>query len=169
MFDEKEILVVEDTMTQMLIIENLLKDDGFQVECAATPTMALEWFKSNNPRVVLADINLPEMSGYELCKALKQDERFDSVPVILLESLKYENSLAKILDSGADGFIYKHLEEEYFIPSLNKILEIFKQTEKPLQRIDLFSTSVTARQVEALVLAGFNTSVYCSKKLDLLG
>jgi DNA-binding response OmpR family regulator len=169
MFEEKEILLVEDSMTQTLIMENLLTDGGFRVDCVANPIAALEWFKSNSARVVLTDISLPEMSGYELCKTLKQEERFDSVPVILLESLKHENSLAQILACGADGFIYKHLEEEYFVPFLTKILERYKKTEKPGRRVEVFSTSITTRQLETLVLSAFNASVYCSKKLELLG
>jgi len=172
MFDNKEILVVEDTMTQMLIIEGLLSSCGFRVACAANPQEALDWLQDNNARTVLTDISMPGMNGYELCKSLRQDPRFNSIPVILMESLKDETSLGRILKAGADGFIYKDFEEDYFIPMLTKIIDKYQTGETSNAQLDLLidgsKISVTSKQLEIVLLAAFNTSVYCAKKLELL-
>lgn len=168
---KKEILIVEDTKTQMLILEGLLVDSGFDVETASDGESALAYCREGEARVVLTDINMPGMNGYELCKKIKADPKMKAAfPVILLESLSDSRSLVDILASGADAFIYKQFEDEYFIPLLNSLLDGLELDNSDCVDLQLnFEGQLltcTSRQLQFLLQGSFRTAVYWVNKLD---
>ena len=158
---KKEILIVEDTKTQMLILEGLLVDSGFDVETASDGESALAYCREGEARVVLTDINMPGMNGYELCKKIKADPKMKAAfPVILLESLSDSRSLVDILASGADAFIS-------LVNSLLDGLELDNSDSVDLQlNFEGQLLTCTSRQLQFLLQGSFRTAVYWVNKLD---
>ena len=78
------ILIAEDSKTQVEILRHLLESDGYSVKVAYNGREALDQIKKEQPDLVLTDVMMPEMNGYELCKNLKSDPDTSSIPVILV-------------------------------------------------------------------------------------
>ncbi len=117
-----EILIVEDSPTQALLLENILEKHGYQVFLARDGRMALELLQKKIPTLVITDIQMPGMDGYELCHAIKSDPALKSLPVILLTSLSAPQDIVRGLECGADNFVVKPYEEEFLLSRIHFIL-----------------------------------------------
>jgi PAS domain S-box-containing protein len=117
-----EILVVEDSATQARQLAQLLARAGYGVRIAVDGRAGLEEARQRPPTLIVTDINMPRMDGFEMCKAIKQDERLRDVPVILLTSLSSLYDVIKGLDCGADNFIRKPFEADYLLGRIRFIL-----------------------------------------------
>jgi PAS domain S-box-containing protein len=120
--NEIEILVVEDSATQARQLAQLLAKAGYGVRIAADGRAGLDEARQRPPTLIVTDINMPRMDGFEMCKAIKQDERLRDVPVILLTSLSSLYDVIKGLDCGADNFIRKPFEADYLLGRIRFIL-----------------------------------------------
>lgn len=101
------ILIVEDSRTQAEYLRAILEEEGYSIVLAKDGCEALEQIAANRPCLVLTDIIMPEMDGYELCSRIKQDELYSDIPVILVTRLFNPEDVIKGLASGADNFIIK--------------------------------------------------------------
>lgn len=117
-----EILVVEDSTTQARQLAQLLETAGYRVRIASDGRAGLEAARQRPPTLIVTDINMPRMDGFEMCRAIKQDARLLDVPVILLTSLSSLYDVIKGLDCGADNFIRKPFEAEYLLGRIRFIL-----------------------------------------------
>ena len=82
-----QILVVEDSATQTEQLLHVLQQRGYRLFAARNGREALAAIRANPPTLVISDIVMPEMDGYQLCSRIKQDDQFKNIPVILLTSL----------------------------------------------------------------------------------
>ena len=119
---EIEILVVEDSATQARQLAQLLETVGYRVRIASDGRAGLEAARQRPPTLIVTDINMPRMDGFEMCKAIKQDPHVRDVPVILLTSLSSLYDVIKGLDCGADNFIRKPFEADYLLGRIRFIL-----------------------------------------------
>ncbi|WP_413439411.1 EAL domain-containing protein [Sulfuriferula sp. GW1] len=117
-----EILIAEDSPTQAEQLQYLLEGHGYRVVAAANGRMAIESLRRRRPSLVISDIVMPEMSGYELCKAIKSDEALRDIPVILVTTLSDVLDIMKGLECGADNFIRKPYEEKYLLARVDYLL-----------------------------------------------
>ena len=117
-----DILIVEDSATQAAQIKYLLESHHYKAEVARDGQQALVWLSNHKPSLVISDIVMPEMNGFELCERIKSDERTEDIPVILLTSLSDPDEIIEGLASGADSFITKPYNQEYLISNIKKIL-----------------------------------------------
>jgi len=101
------ILIAEDSKTQVEILRHLLESDGYSVKVAYNGREALDQIKKEQPDLVLTDVMMPEMNGYELCKNLKSDPDTSSIPVILVTSLDSKEDREHGITVGADAYIVK--------------------------------------------------------------
>ncbi len=120
--NNETILIVEDSPTQLLILKNLLEKNGFKVEKSADGESALISARSKKPDLIISDIFMPKMTGYELCEALKKDAVLKSVPVILLTTMSASESIVRAINTGADYFVPKPYDENYLISKIRSIL-----------------------------------------------
>jgi DNA-binding response OmpR family regulator len=116
------LLIVEDSRTQLLILKNLLEKNGFTIERAKDGEAALSCARTTHPDLIISDIFMPKMNGYELCQALKEDPDLRSIPVILLTTMSASESIVQALNSGADYFVPKPYDENYLISKIRSIL-----------------------------------------------
>ena len=117
-----DILVVEDSATQAARIKYLLESCNYKVEVTENGQKAMEWLSKNTPSLVISDIVMPEMNGFELCEKIKSDERTEGIPVILLTSLSNPEEVIEGVSCGADSFITKPYNNEYLISNIKKLL-----------------------------------------------
>lgn len=120
--DGMEILIVEDSPTQAEQLRHLLEEHDFQVRVAGNGKEALHLLRQKTPTIVISDILMPEMDGYQLCAEIRRNEQLRSVPVILLTSLTDPLDVIKGLECGADNFITKPYGERYLLSRIQYLL-----------------------------------------------
>ncbi len=108
-----EILVVEDSPTQALELQFALERRGFKVDTAPNGRAAAEKMSRFIPTIVISDVVMPEMDGYELCRHMKNSRILQDVPIILLTALTDPREIIRGLESGADNFITKPFQRRY--------------------------------------------------------
>jgi PAS domain S-box-containing protein len=118
-----DILVVEDSPTQAELLRYLLEQHSFSVTVADNGMRALECIKKQIPSLVISDIVMPGMNGYELCRRIKAEEKIHGIPVILLTSLTDSEDVLEGLACGADNFLTKPCNEEYLLSTITQILD----------------------------------------------
>jgi DNA-binding response OmpR family regulator len=136
----QKILVVEDSPTQAARIKYLLENNNYRVEVSINGQKALNWLSKNKPSLVISDIVMPGMNGFELCKQIKSDINTVQIPVILLTSLSDPEEVIEGLACGADRFLSKPYNNEYLLAAINKTLEDksdYTEENAPLIEINL--------------------------------
>jgi len=118
-----KVLVVEDSLTQREMITDLLKESGLTVYAASDGVEALENIKDNSPDLVLLDIVMPRMNGYEVCRRLKADPLTKNVPVVMCSSKGEEFDRIWGLRQGADAYIAKPFQAKELIITIKKLLK----------------------------------------------
>jgi signal transduction histidine kinase/DNA-binding response OmpR family regulator len=116
------ILVVEDSQTQAAQLTYLLQEHGYTVSLAADGYEALGLLHQHPSRLVLSDILMPQMDGYTLCQAIKEDATLAHIPVVLLTSLADPYDIIRGLECGVDGFIVKPYDAEYLLARIAYLL-----------------------------------------------
>lgn len=132
-----KILVVEDSPTQAEQLKYILENDGYQVVVAYNGKEALDYITKHKPVIVISDIIMPEMSGYELCQRIKTDESLKNIPVILLTALSNSIDIIRGLKCGADNFITKPFNSDFLLSRIKHILINKKLRKKGLSEMGL--------------------------------
>ncbi len=117
-----EILIVEDSLTQAQNLKHLLESGQYRVKVAGDGRHALAIIGEHKPDLVITDIVMPEMNGYELCRKIKDGAGTRDIPVILLTSLTNPEDVLEGLSCGADNFITKPFNGEYLLLHVGQIL-----------------------------------------------
>lgn len=116
-------LIAEDSRIQAKILENRLTQAGYVVHVANDGAAALELARRQKPNVIISDIEMPRMTGYEFCRAVKQDAALRDVPVVLLSTLSEAVDIIKGLDAGADNYVTKPYELNYLLSRVESLLK----------------------------------------------
>ena len=116
------LLIVEDSPTQAERLKYILEQQGYRFLVARNGREALAAIQECLPALVISDIVMPEMDGYQLCGQIKKNGKFKSIPVILLTSLTDPIDVVKGLESGADNFIFKPYDEKYLLSRITYML-----------------------------------------------
>jgi diguanylate cyclase (GGDEF)-like protein len=103
------ILIADDDPTQLLLTRQTLENEGYRVTAAENGLEALESFKKQQPDMVLLDVMMPEMNGFETCQAIRDLPRNKEIPVLMITGLEDLDSINQAYDSGATDFITKPL------------------------------------------------------------
>ena len=116
------VLVVEDSPAQREMITDLLRGSGLDVSVATDGVEALEQIKSQQPDIVILDIVMPRMNGYELCRRLKNDPRTQTVPVVMCSSKGEEFDRYWGIKQGADAYIAKPFQPTELVGTVKQLL-----------------------------------------------
>jgi signal transduction histidine kinase len=117
-----KILIAEDSPTQAEYLKSILETHRCQVRVARNGREALAVLAQEKPTLLISDITMPEMDGYELCRCIRQDQRLADLPVILLTALSDPEDVFKGLECGADNFITKPYEQENLLARIHYLL-----------------------------------------------
>jgi twitching motility two-component system response regulator PilH len=116
------VLVVEDSVTQREMIEDLLKGSGLTVKTAGDGVEALEQMQGSCPDIVVMDIVMPRMNGYELCRRIKTDPKTERVPVVMCSSKGEEFDRYWGMKQGADAYIAKPFQPQELVGTVKQLL-----------------------------------------------
>ena len=116
------ILIVEDSATQALKLHRLLSEHFGKVTVAAHGAEALPLIEADPPTLVISDINMPEMDGYELCRRIRANENLAPIPVILITALTDPSEAIRGLQCGASGFLTKPYDERHLLARIHFLL-----------------------------------------------
>lgn len=118
----REVLLVEDSQVQREMISHLLTDNGLKVTIACDGVEALEQMKSSSPDLVILDIVMPRMNGYEVCRHLKSDPKTQNIPVVMCSSKGEEFDRYWGMKQGADAYIAKPFQPVELIGTIKQLL-----------------------------------------------
>lgn len=118
-----KILVVDDDDTTLLIFQTHLVKAGYTVETAIDGMDALRKVPSFRPDLILLDINMPKMSGFEVAKRLKESPETSKIPIFIMTSLKQEANIKRGYELGIDEYLTKPTNISHLLLRVNKFLE----------------------------------------------
>ena len=131
LFDFKpDILVVDDTRENLLLLATMLSESGYRVRKAINGTLALGAVEVAKPDLILLDINMPDINGYEVCRRLKSDPQTADIPVIFISALDEVLDKVKAFDLGGVDYIAKPFEIQEVLVRVNTHLTISLQQKK---------------------------------------
>ncbi|MBI9034209.1 MAG: response regulator [Bacteroidales bacterium] len=119
---KKRIVIAEDTLTQAIKLRHLLEINGYEIYHAINGQKAIELIKENNPQLIISDLLMPVMGGYELCKWCKSTPQFSEIPFVLLTTLNDVQDLVQGLNSEANGYLIKPCPDKLLLNKLENLL-----------------------------------------------
>lgn len=119
------VLVVDDDSSNLMLAQKIL-GGRYRVAAANSGVVAFKYLEKNRPNLILLDINMPEMSGFEAIEKLKNDEAYSSIPVIFLTADKSTETETKCFQAGAVDFVGKPFVPEVLMSRVKKTLELEK-------------------------------------------
>jgi len=125
------IIIVEDSAIQAEILRRTLAGEGYSVIVAKDGVEGLSKAREVKPDLVISDVNMPQMNGFELCRHLKNDPVTGAAPVILLTSLSDPTDVINALECGADNFIVKPYEKNHLLSRIEHIFSSRESLKKP--------------------------------------
>jgi signal transduction histidine kinase len=172
--DKIRILIVEDSITQAMQLQNILEANDYDVFVAANGLEALQLIVESRPSIVISDIIMPEMDGFDLCRNIKADEKLRCIPVILLTSLSDPKDVILAVQCGADQFVTKPYDGKQLFITIQNLLhdENLRNHEECQSGIHIFYRdekyliTSSRRQVLNLLLSIYETAM--TKNRDLV-
>ena len=137
---EGNVLLVEDSKLQADVLTNMLRKAGYSTNWARDGLEGLYSVMSARPNLVISDISMPRMNGYELCQTIKSDESLRDISVILVTGLTDTESIVHGLESGADYYLTKPYEEHLLLSMIESVLT--RKPDPPQTRREIFEVLV---------------------------
>jgi len=165
------VLIVEDSLIQAELLRRVLAREGYLITLAKDGAEGLAVARKALPRIIVSDITMPVMDGFEMCRAIRQDAALKDTPVILLTMLTDAGDVIQGLNAGADYYVTKPFNEQYLLSRIKAIL-----TEPPRrseERIELELTldeerhrvKVRPQQVLNLLVSTYENAVLQNREL----
>jgi len=122
------ILIVDDVPANLLILSTILKRDGYKVRPVPNGPLALLAAEKEEPNLILLDIMMPEMDGFEVCRRLKESLKLADIPVIFISALSDSTDIVKALASGGVDYISKPFKAEEVLARVKTHLQLHQQS-----------------------------------------
>jgi CheY-like chemotaxis protein len=120
---QSNILVVDDSNTNIVLLEAILSDKGYKIDTAVNVIEALQCIEKKKPDLILLDLLMPKISGFEFLEHLREDERTKDTPVIVISALSDEENKNRTFRLGAVDFIIKPVDIQYLVDRVAKTLQ----------------------------------------------
>lgn len=124
------ILIVDDNPKNLQVLGKFLQNEQYELEFAINGSAALEWLEIKPFDLILLDINMPGMDGFEVCKKIRSDHKMDKMPVIFLTAETFRESVLKGFEIGAQDYITKPFDSRELIMRVKTHLSIKNQMEQ---------------------------------------
>ena len=134
------IIIAEDSLTQGEHIKSILEESGYTVIHCLNGKEALIQAQKVKPMMIISDIIMPEIDGYEFCKQVKSDNNLNQTPVILLTSLTDIEDVLQGLDCGADSYVMKPFEKDHLLSRIDSLVEhkhLLEKKKSKQENVDL--------------------------------
>ena len=117
----KRILIVDDDEMVLMAVNELLNQEGYDVQSASSGSEALKKLEENSYDLIMLDIIMPEMDGFSVCKKIRAKDNCEEIPIVFLSAKSSEADKSDGLDAGANLFLSKPI-------SPDKLIEVISQT-----------------------------------------
>lgn len=162
---------MEDSKTQALKLGFLLYENGFEPLTAESGEQALAIMKQEKPDLILSDILMPQMSGYDMCQQMKSNYLFQKTPLIFLSALSDTHDILKGLECGASNFITKPYEDKILIRHIEEQLGTDKKHEEDEATVKLvfegveYHISAPKKLILEILVTTYETAVKKNEEL----
>ena len=149
----QRILVVDDTPLNVKLLEDVLTKKGYDVVTATSGQEALDKIRSGSMDLVLLDVMMPGMNGYEVCRAIREDARTALLPVVMVTALDAKHERVNSLEAGADDFLSKPVNQPELLArvrSLLRIKSLYDEVERQKAELAEWNLTLEARVAEGI-------------------
>jgi two-component system, cell cycle response regulator DivK len=119
----KTILVIDDSTTNIVLLQAVLNNKGYEIDTAISVKEAHTVMVKRIPQLILLDLLMPKINGFEFLQDLKNDENLKNIPVIVVSALTDQETIKKTMELGATSFIKKPVDIQFLIETVGRILE----------------------------------------------
>ena len=119
---KKEILIIDDSATNVFLIESVLTENGYNTMSATNAKDAMKLMEKKTPNLILLDLLMPQISGFDLIRTFKQNNNLSHIPIIAVSAITDEEKISEIISLGAIFFLNKPI---IINELLDKIQEVF--------------------------------------------
>jgi CheY-like chemotaxis protein len=138
---EPSVLVVDDNQQNLELLLAYLEDVDCKTLAASDGAQALEIVKSSSPDLILLDVMMPKMSGFEVCRRIKNDPKTTDIPVIMVTALNELGDIERAINSGTDDFLSKPINKWELVTRVKTMLKLKHVTDK-LERTLAYLTEI---------------------------
>ncbi len=124
------ILLVDDNPQNLQVLGKLLQEEKYEIEFAVNGEATLEWLKNKKFDLILLDLNMPGMNGFEVCKRIRTDNEMYEVPIIFLSAESERESILKGFEVGAQDYVTKPFDSRELLARVKTQLDLKSKTEK---------------------------------------
>jgi len=139
-----KILIVDDNIPNLELLQAYLEDIDCVIQQAVDGMTALEMIKKDQPDLLILDVMMPKISGFEICKKLKNDPETADMPIIMVTALSELGDIERAIDCGTDDFLSKPVNKFELLTRVKTMLRIKDLTDK-LERSLEYISQIEAR------------------------
>lgn len=165
------ILAIEDSLVQAKKLEYIFSKNNLRFKICANAEDALQQIATEEPVIIVSDVIMPGMNGFELCKLLKNSPFTKHIPVVLLTSLQDPQDIIKGLQAGADSFISKPYDEQFLLNRINHLLDNNQQSTEQTDKVNLifdktnYEITSDKKQIINLLLSVYESAIIRNNEL----
>jgi signal transduction histidine kinase len=170
------IMALEDSLVQAKRLEFFFKNNKLDYKIFSTAEKALEQLEKDKPSLIISDILMPGMDGYQFCHTVKSNKAHQSIPVILLTALQDSSDIIRGLQAGADNFITKPYDDQYLLSRIEHLASNINTTPQEAEttnnrpitlkyRGETFSINSGRKQILDLLISVYDTAVQRNEEL----
>ncbi|MBN2273375.1 MAG: response regulator [Bacteroidales bacterium] len=116
------ILVVDDSTTNVVLLEAILDEKGYRIETALNAKEAYSIIAKQSPDLILLDLLMPKISGFDFLAEIRNNEITKNTPVIVVSALTDEDNISRIMEMGAIDFVKKPIDLQYLVEKVESVL-----------------------------------------------
>jgi adenylate cyclase len=146
---QPRILVVDDTPQNVKLLSDLLRTKGYAVLTATSGEQALETITVGAPDLVLLDVMMPGLSGYDVCRKIREEPATALLPVVFVTSLDAQQERVKGIEAGADDFLSKPINQPELFARVRSLLRVKQLQDQRLGRLKSFFSPQLAEAIAA--------------------
>jgi signal transduction histidine kinase len=138
------ILIVDDEERNVKLVKGMIMSEKYEVATATCGQDALEYLESDLPDLIVLDVMMPDIDGFEVCRRLKQDEATRHIPILMVTALMEKEHRVKAMEVGADDFLSKPVDRTELLVRVKSLLRIKSYHDKVLESYE----QITAKNME---------------------
>jgi len=175
---DDDILIVDDEIPNLRLLTELLEKEGYQVRPAEKAQAAMDSALAKPPGLILLDVRMPEMDGFELCRRLKQDKRTKHVPIIFVSALQDIEARIQGFEAGGVDFISKPFQEPEILARVRTHVNLHRMRQHLEELVEERTAEIAESEArfhslvenanESIVVAQDNTVKYCNPEIGEL-